>query len=525
MAMTDTTTRPSREDIQGVFALYSARRLPAALAETERLLSRFPRAPLLLNIRGAIYAGLGQLDDAVDSYHLALEISPAVAESHFHLGNALAARGDRLDALEAFQRAVQLKPDFVEAHGNVCRELERAHRIEELRQALAEAQRLCTPNHPVLQLRRAELARHDGDMATARRILEAQRNSPADPDVLEAGAYLLAEVCDRMEDADAAFGAATLANQHSAAVNAARQISPAAYLDQISALRAQFTEDWVARWQQPAVTDAISDPVFLVGFPRSGTTLLDSVLRSHPAIDVVEEQPMVSKLERAVSELPGGYPGALADLTAAQLTQLRAVYFTELARHRDPESKAGVVVDKLPLNLVHAGLLQRVFPAARFVFALRHPCDSVLSCYLRAFELNEGMVNFLQLEDAAELYDRTMLLWQQYGQVLPLNGYTVRYEALIDSLQDTMTPLLRFLGLDWDPAMNEYAATARSRTDIQTPSYHQVTEAIYTRARYRWQRYNEHLTPVLPLLTRWARHWGYDVAGVAAAGPGNSSTS
>ncbi len=513
MSSSSDTPRPSREDIQRVFQLYSARRLPEALAETQRLLSRYPRAPLLLNIRGAIHAGLGQLDDAVESYASALEISPEVAESYFHLGNALAARGDRLDALAAFQRAVELKPDFVEAHGNVCRELERAHQIEALRRALAQARRLCPPDHPLLQLRQAELARHDGDLAAARGILEALLTAAADPDVLEAGAYLLAEVCDRLEDTDAAFVAATQANQQSAAGYAAGQISSVSYLDQIGVLTTQFSADWVARWQQHPETDALTDPVFLVGFPRSGTTLLDSVLRSHPAIDVVEEQPMVSKLERAVSELPGGYPGALAELSAGQLAQLRAVYFEELARHLDPDSQAPVVVDKLPLNLVHAGLLQRVFPGARFVFALRHPCDSVLSCYLRAFELNEGMVNFLQLEDAAKLYDKTMHLWQRYRDVLPLAVHTVRYETLIDSPQETLTPLLQTLGLDWDPAMNEYAKIARSRGDIQTPSYHQVTEAIYTRARYRWQRYSEQLAPVLPLLTPWAQHWGYEDEG------------
>lgn len=480
--------------------------MPEALAEIHRLLKQFPAAPLLLNIEGTIHAGLGQHDEAVASYRGALASRPDVADTHFHLGNALAARGDRDEALAAFEQAVALRPEYVEAHGQVCRELERANRVTDLREALERAGRHCDPNHPVLQLRQAELARHEGDFDAARRWLEAPPSAPSDSDTAAARDYLLAEVLDRRGDAAGAFQAATRANRQSASTEVAQRIGRTAYRDQISQLRRQFSAEWVATWEPARISDSLPDPVFLVGFPRSGTTLLDTVLRSHPGIAVVEEKPMVRVLEQAVAALPGGYPDALQ---AGDLDALRAVYFTELARHLEPQQSTALVVDKLPLNLVHAGLLHRVFPRARFLLALRHPCDSVLSCYLRSFELNEGMVNFLTLEDTAALYDAVMTLWQAYRRVLPLSVYTLRYEDLVDSVRAALVPLLDFLGLDWHPDLEAHVNTARARGDIQTPSYHQVIEPIYTRARDRWQRYREPLSPVLPVLQPWVAEWGY----------------
>jgi tetratricopeptide (TPR) repeat protein len=495
-----------------VFALYSARRLPEALSAVQGLLSTYPDAPLLLNILGAIHAGLGDLDAAADSYRRALRLRPDVADTHFHLGNVLAVKGDRAGALAAFDKAVELRPDYVEAHANRCRELERANRIDELRTALADAGSHCPPEHPALQLWRAELARRDGDFDAARRVLEVPATAPADADTEEARSYLLAEVYDRLGEPQAAYRAALAANKLCAASEAARRIDGAAYRRQIALLTETFTPQWVDRWLPAPVTDTYADPVFLVGFPRSGTTLLDTLLRSHPRVIVVEEKPMVRVLEQAVSKLPGGYPGALADLDAAALADLRSAYFAELARHTGPVVSGQLVVDKLPFNLAHAGLLQRVFPRSRFLLALRHPCDAVLSAYLRSFELNEAMVNFLDLEAAAGLYAEVMTLWRRYCEVLPLSVHEIRYEELVAAVRPTLTPLLEFLGLDWHDALAAHDETARARGDMQTPSYHQVVEPVYTRASGRWQGYREALAPVLPVLEPWLAEWGYPPA-------------
>ncbi len=249
--------------------------------------------------------------------------------------------------------------------------------------------------------------------------------------------------------------------------------------------------------------------VFLVGFPRSGTTLLDTILRSHPDIAVVEEMPAVLLVREALERLPGGSPDGLAALDPAHLEELRQIYFTELDKHLAPEDRPAVVIDKLPLNLVEAGLIHRIFPRARFLFVQRHPCDCVLSCFMQNFKINDAMANFLDLEDAARLYDKAMTLWQQYQEVLPLQVHKLRYESLIEAFDETLGPLLEFLGVAWDDSIRNYAETATRRDRIATPSYDQVTQPLYTRARGRWERYREQMQPVLPTLLPWVKRFGY----------------
>ena len=501
----------NREELRGLFSLYSARQLSQALAEGRRLQRIHPEEPLLLNLLGAIHAGLGQLPEAAASYRRAIEIHPGVADSHYHLGNVLVGMGDNPAALAEFERALLIRPDFVEAHGNACRELERANRLPELRDALQRALQHCSSEHPLLRLRQAELLRRERDYSAARGLLSAPFEPGTPADLVEDRAYLLADLCDRLDDARSAFGYAEEANRLCAASYMAQQLDGAAYVRQLEQLAARFTAEWIGSWQPLPETPQPATPqlVFLVGFPRSGTTLLDTILRSHREVAVVEEQPMVARLEETLASFPGGYPDALATLDGAQLQALYDAYFSELARHLEPGQAPKVVVDKLPLNLAHGGLLHRVFPKARFLFAQRHPCDCVLSCYMRPFQLNEGMLQFLDLERSAALYDLGVGLWRQYRELLPLQAHTVVYEELVSDLEATVTPVLAFLGLEWVDEISRYAETARQRGNISTPSYNQVTEPIYTSARGRWERYREPLAPVLPVLAPWAERLGY----------------
>jgi len=201
---------------------------------------------------------------------------------------------------------------------------------------------------------------------------------------------------------------------------------------------------------------------------------------------------------------------ALDSLAEAGVVRLRAVYLEELrARLGDPAGDR-LVIDKLPLNLVHAGLIHRLFPEARFILALRHPCDAVLSCFMQNFALNDAMANFLDLEAAARLYDAIMRLWVAAEETLSLRVHVLKYEDLVADLPGTVQPLMAFLGLDWHDGMADYQTTALGRGRINTPSYQQVTEPLYSRASGRWLNYRDQMAPVLPLLAPWAERFGYE---------------
>jgi hypothetical protein len=244
-------------------------------------------------------------------------------------------------------------------------------------------------------------------------------------------------------------------------------------------------------------------PAFLVGFPRSGTTLLDTLLMGHRDTVVLEEVHLLGAAEREI--------GRVADLALASrhsLERAREAYFRELDRNVDP-GFSGLVVDKLPLNLPGAPFIEAMFPRAPIIFAQRHPCDAVLSGFLQSFVMNDAMASFLTIEDAADLYDAVMSAWRAMREAFPLNVHVVRYETLVTEPEAELRPLVEFLGLDWDERMLAHTQTARKRGTIITPSYDQVTEPLNSRSVGRWKKYRAELEPVLPVLLPWAEWLGY----------------
>ena len=322
-------------------------------------------------------------------------------------------------------------------------------------------------------------------------------------------ARLLGDLCDRLGDTRAAFNYFKESNNLSKKLPVARHAKKDRYLAVIGLMAERVTQDWVATWQTVKSADDRPDPIFLVGFPRSGTTLLYTILRSHPSIAVVEEQENMNAVRGALEQMPGGYPDGLSTLDCGQLTELRNIYFAELDKHLAPEDSQGLVVDKLPLNIVQTGFNHRILPQSKFIFAQRHPCDCVLSCFMQEFALNDSMASFLDIEGATLLYDKVMTLWQRYQTLFPLKVHTVRYEKLIVEFEETVSSILDFLGLGWDDNIKNYTATAKQRSKINTPSYNQVTQPLYTGAKGRWERYREPMQPVLPTLLSWARRLDY----------------
>jgi tetratricopeptide (TPR) repeat protein len=509
--MTSSGSQFSQHEARNLFALYSAGRFQEALIEGRQLQRQFGDAPLLLNLLGAIYAAQEQFHEASQVYRRAIEVHPGVADTHYYLANSLSSLGLREEAISQYRQAIALRPTLDDAHSGLCRELERANQLDQLRSALEFAELHCSSDLPSLQLRRAELLVREGALDEVRRLLEKIDIRRADTDTLQARAYLLADVCDRLDDTSRAFQYAEEANERCRTTLAARRIRGQDYLDQIRVIGECLLDIRDAAPAQTLEEEPRPTPVFLVGFPRSGTTLLDTLLRGHSCVVVVEEKPMVSVMEHFVSKLPEGYPQALATLGSEQLQTLRAQYFEELDKHVGVGDSTHLVIDKLPLNLVHAGMLYRVFPDAKFIFAKRHPCDAVLSGFMREFSLNEGMVHLLNLTDAANLYCEAMALWRATNESLPLQVHEITYETLVHDPEPELRALLEFLELDWEQQILQQDATALSRSDMATPSYRQVSEPIHQRAAWRWQHYRQELSPVLTSLLPWAKRLGYGV--------------
>ena len=270
-----------------------------------------------------------------------------------------------------------------------------------------------------------------------------------------------------------------------------------------------FKKSEVNKWSNFKSLSKKSNPIFLIGFPRSGTTLLDTILRSHPMIEVMEEKSIVAKLISSLSKLPKGGLEGLKNMQNYQIEKLRNDYFTSRESIVQNKNNSKLYIDKLPLNIIHVGEIVRIFPDSKFILSLRHPCDCVLSCFMQDFNLNHAMANFLNLDDAAYLYDSVMNLWIQYISIFPINYHEVKYENLVENFKVTVKSVLNFLGLPWDDSMMNYIITAKSRERIHTPSYNQVTKSLYTHAKGRWKHYKKQTLNIYPILESWIKKFDY----------------
>jgi hypothetical protein len=265
-----------------------------------------------------------------------------------------------------------------------------------------------------------------------------------------------------------------------------------------------FTEDWVESWSEVS-SSVRSTPLFLVGFNRSGTTLLDRMLDAHPGVEVLEE---VSAIDLAREELDGRYPHGIADLSQSMIDRSRAAYFSVVDRHIQ-SGFTGLVVDKLPLNTMSLGLIYRLFPDARVVMSLRHPADVVLSNFMQAYTPNPITTHFDSITASAQFYADVMGLGNHLRSVLPIPVLELRYEDLVRDWESELRRVLQFAGLPWDDRLLDYRGRAATQGEICTPSYDQVVEPIFTRSIGRWRNYADEVSPIWKTLAPFIHAFGY----------------
>ena len=469
--------------------------------------------------RGILHQLCFDHDAALADFMKAIEIDPKRLSVYLRAAQSSVDAGQFRKALEFCDIALErLDPPPVELTAFIGMVHERLSEldpaIEWTERALASGEPNATALKSWAKASRRKFRKDPEKLKNLRTRLEETDFGPFEGDDRRALYAELGLVCDDLGDAEAAIGWFEKQNGESEIFGKAVGIDPEIYVRQVDELHDAFTPDFVASWatipgsgKRPGHRSA---PVFLVGFPRSGTTLLDQIFDAHPDVTALEERPTLVALIENLRSKKNGYPSSLAGLTMQDRDRLSKLYYEEAEKY-GVDFTRHIVVDKMPLDFVHAGLIHRVFPEAKFIFALRHPADCVLSCFMQDFVPNASMLNFTTIEKGARLYDKVMSLWARYREVLPIEVQEVRYENLIADLRGEVEPALAFLGLDWHEAVSDPAAHARQRGSIRTPSYAQVTEPIYNRAAERWRRYEKYLEPVLPLLEPHIKRFGYSL--------------
>ena len=251
------------------------------------------------------------------------------------------------------------------------------------------------------------------------------------------------------------------------------------------------------------------EPVFLMGFPRSGTTLLDTILRSHPEIDVLEEKPILQSVEKIIRTKYNYSLNEIYSLNQEQIRTLREYYFQNLKDNSDKDKDARILIDKFPFQTVCLPLINLLFPNAKIIFTHRHPYDTVLSCFQQAFEPNNAMSNFRSIYSSARIYDLTMNMWVVYEDKLDLKYVMSKYETLIEDFDNHISKVLSFLNLEWDQNIKNYRDTALNRVKINTPSSSQVIQPLYKTSIKKWRKYEKYFEDSRIYLDKWVNYFDY----------------
>lgn len=486
-------------------------RFADACADLEQARALTPHDPVILNALGRCLTGAGRHIDAIAVCEAALAEDPAFAMAYYNKGAAHEQMGELKAAAAAYRNALQLDPAIADA-------LARLAGLEARRGLHAEARQLAdralalSPKHAI-----AEFAHIVSDLAE-KKYVDAERRARKvieEPDTTaqaRANAQsFLGDALDGQERFSEAFACYTHAN--SALKVIFRDQFERAGRETGRKLAHRLAQEFAAipmdAWPAPAppaVPGAADGLVFLVGFPRAGTTLLGQILAAHSRVVTTVEPPLLSMALREFIQSPGGL-ARLAALPQRDVERHRQQFWRNVQSLGVPVA-GKVLVEQTPLNTLHLPVIAKLFPEAKIVFAVRDPRDVALSCFRRLFVVNDYVYEFLTLDGTARFYAETMDLAFHFRERLPLSLVDVRNEDLVADFDNQLRMLCDFLGLSFEDSMRSFAGAAGAR-HIATPSAMQVLKGLSAEGVGHWRNYRAQLEPVLPVLAPWVERFGY----------------
>ena len=486
-----------------------AENFEAALKDLRRAHFLAPRDYAILNACGLCLARLERPEEAQQCYERALAIQPNFGPGWFNLASAWERLGEKAKAADAYVTATNLNPENVQAWSNLAHLAARRGDAAGAREFADRALAL-HPGFPpaLLALAESELAEPARAEARLRGLLAGQLGD------YDRGVTLglLADALDALDRPAEAFDAYVEANRRLRDEARPRFEAPdqptvatsLAWL--IDWARALDPERWRVGANPVSQRDDIRGHVFLMGFPRSGTTLMETVLANHPDVVSLEER---NTLTAGVIEFMSDAPSLnqLATLSDVTLDSFRGDYWARVKQY-GVDVAGKVFIDKNPFNVVRLPLIYKLFPNARIIFAVRDPRDVVLSCFRRRFTLNSSTYELLELDRAAAYYAGTMQLAEILRVKQPMAEHRLVYEGLVADFETESKAACAFIGVDWRPELIDVAGRAR-RGQVASASSAQIARGLYTDGAGQWRRYRTQLAPVLPLLTPWIERFGY----------------
>ncbi len=496
-------------------------------------------SPITLNNLGNILSNKKMDKEAEHCYRKAIEIKSDFSLAYSNLGSLLTKQGNLLEAEKFTEKAIKHNPKFELAYvnlGSIKIDLDKLHDAEELflsaieinenyNYAYSNLFRLYEKTNNLKKLKykikafennkiiineimmfKARICFREKEFITAKKIIDQVsnkwvKNTDHNTHILFwSFKAFIEEKVKNYDEAFKCFEKSQLNLKY-------EDTNPKIFQDYILTYRKNLDNKKFVEKSNTSKKNDFS-PVFLIGFPRSGTTLLDTILRSHPEIDVIEEKPLINSVEQVIKSKFKYSLDELHKLSVDDLDFLRNHYLEMLQNNSDKKS-AKILIDKFPFQTVCLPLINLLFPNSKIIFTHRNPYDSVLSCFQQSFEPNNAMANFRSIESASRIYDLTMGIWLDYNEKLKMDYLTSKYEDLIEDFDKHILKILNFLDVSWHENIKNYRNTAHKRGKINTPSSSQVVQPLYKSSIDKWKNYEEYFKNSNQFLNKWIGYFKY----------------
>ena len=313
--------------------------------------------------------------------------------------------------------------------------------------------------------------------------------------------HLLSRLYEKLHRFNESYNFAIKRNKITLAFKENKKFKKELILDTISVYKNFF--DKKNKFKLNNVSNGIdhSNLAFLIGFPRSGTTLLDTILRSHSQTLVLEEKPYLLDIRHQFYK--NHEISEIFNLDESEKIRMQKQYFSSFDYNPNK-----LIVDKYPLNLIELGFLKTLFPKSKIILAIRHPLDCIISCVLTAFKMNEGMVNFENIHTTSFFYNECFELLFKYFSFYEIQYHQIKYENIISDFKNEITKLIKFLNLNFEDNIYNYQKTAKQREKINTPSYDQVVQPLYSSSINRYKNFDE-IKKIEADISRWIDKFSY----------------
>ena len=488
---------------------------------------------------GNLKKTLGKLEEAENNYKKAILLKPDFAEAYYNLATVMQEGGKNKESEAKYKTAISIKPNYAEAYNNLGILFQDLSRLEESELCYKKAIEL-KPFEIDAFLNLCELLEklnrlEEGLLITDR--FESEDDSRLSDLLIYKALFLYrlnkvdiskkliskiniedltdkrkiiflnlkAKLYNDQKNYDHAFKNFKLMNEIIINTDEFKRYKSEEYYNELIKKLEQLQTLGIIIKNKQLIEPSWPQPTFLIGFPRSGTTLLDSILRTHSKINVAEEKPMLENVRRYFNNIND--ISAIEKIDYNEAKKASKIYFDELKNHLDLKPKE-LFVDKLPLNILYLPLIAQIFPKSKYIFALRHPLDCILSSWMQNFKLNNAMANMCDLNRTVDFYCTAMEFYNLSKQRYKLQIHTIRYEDLVNNFEKQVDDILSFLNLKWEDGLKDYYKLASKRNLINTPSYSQVVKPIYKSSTYRWKNYQKFLLKFENKLMPWLKIFG-----------------